>query len=83
MGRSLEHVGRYHRGQGSLAEAEEIEDNIDEIRRQLHAKDIERMRRGEAGLVAGLAMLDILTEFEEIGDRATGIVRLKEATALM
>ncbi|MBW2256906.1 MAG: Na/Pi cotransporter family protein [Deltaproteobacteria bacterium] len=81
--RALDHVGRYLAGQGSLAEAEAIEDNIDEMRRQLRAKDIERMRRGEAGLVAGLAMLDILTEFEEIGDRATGIVRLKETTALM
>jgi phosphate:Na+ symporter len=81
--RALEHVGRYFTGQGSLAEAEELEDRIDEVRRQLRTKDIERMRQGEEGLVVGLAMLDILTHFEEIGDRATGIVRLTEATALM
>lgn len=81
--RSLDHLGRYLAGGGSLAEASAIEDEINEARDRLRAQHVERMREGSAKILPGLWFLDALQHLEEIGDRSYGIVRRSETTKQM
>jgi phosphate:Na+ symporter len=80
---SLENVGTYMVG-GSTAEAAEIiESRIDDLRRSLRTRHVQRMRDSADRLETELAFLDAITHLEEIGDRAVGIVRLAELTRRM
>ncbi len=76
---------RGYLGSGGTAQhAEEIEDRIDALRRELRAQEIERLREGNYEKVrTSLALLDVLTEMEGIGDRAVSIVRRTEVTATL
>ncbi len=78
--RAIEGLGRYFAGDQKLEEAEVFEDEIDSLRRQLRDDEIARLRAGEHDVETGLALLDILTHLEEIGDRTVGIIRLAEAS---
>ena len=69
----------YLQGERDPLSAEAIEDAIDALRRSLREEEIRRLEAKESELIPGLAVLDVLTHLEEIGDRAVGIVRLAEA----
>ncbi|MCP4807360.1 MAG: Na/Pi cotransporter family protein [Proteobacteria bacterium] len=81
VGKSIDYTGVYLRGEGTAAEAEALEDEIDRQRGFLRAETIDRIQSGGGGLREGLAFLDALTHLEEIGDRAVGIIRRAEFTA--
>jgi phosphate:Na+ symporter len=80
---ALENVGNYMVGRSSAEAAEIIESRIDEMRRSLRGRHIQRMRDSADYLETELAFLDAITHLEEIGDRAVGIVRLAEKTRRM
>jgi phosphate:Na+ symporter len=75
---ALENVGKYLAGQSTPRVAEEIEQQIDEKRRQLRARHIEQLKGSPEALQRQLGFLDAITHLEEIGDRAAGIVRHAE-----
>jgi phosphate:Na+ symporter len=75
---ALENVGLYMAGESSPRVTEEIEQRIDETRRQLRTRHIEEMKASPEALQRQLAFLDAITHLEEIGDRAAGIVRHAE-----
>jgi len=77
--KSMNHVGFYLAGTGSPQAAEEIENEIDEVRRVLRAASIQRLQDEEANIKIGLAFLDVLSHLEEIGDLAIGIIRRAES----
>lgn len=72
---SLAHVERFLAGEAVQHQAEELERQIDELRSSLRHEQEERLRGGEKDLAVGLAYLDLLTHYEQIGDRAIGIIR--------
>jgi len=75
--KALDNLGRYLAGEkGVAAQAEALEDEIDNMRRTMREEEITRLqaREGE-DMITGLAFLDLLTHLEEIGDRAVGIIR--------
>jgi phosphate:Na+ symporter len=81
---ALDNLESYWASGGAVAHAEEIEDRIDALRRELRAQEIERLMTAEPDdIPASLAVLDVLTEMEEIGDRVVSIVRRAEVTALL
>ncbi len=77
---SLENVGNYMVGRSTAEAAEIIETRIDDMRRAMRTRHIQRMRDSCELLDTELAFLDAITHLEEIGDRAAGIVRLAEKT---
>jgi Na+/phosphate symporter len=81
--RSLEYVARHLDGEQVSTEAEALEVRIDQLRAMLRNEQVERLRGGEHSVRAGLALLDVLSELEEIGDRAIGIIRHAEYTATL
>ncbi len=80
---ALENVGQYLVGRSNLEATEELESRIDETRRTLRSRHVERMRESADFVDTELAFLDAITHLEEIGDRAAGIVRLAESTRRM
>ncbi len=78
---SLAYVGQHMVGADVTREAELLEARIDDLRRSLREEHVDRLRGGEQDVAAGLAYLDLLTHYEEIGDRAVGIIRHAEYTA--
>jgi phosphate:Na+ symporter len=80
---ALENVGQYLVGDSDPEAAELIESRIDESRRAMRARHIDRMRESADFIDTELAFLDAITHLEEIGDRAVGIVRLAEKTRRM
>ncbi len=79
---SLENLKRYLASGGAAQHAEELEDRIDALRRELRAQEIDRLRQGDGEQVrTSLALLDVFTEMEGIGDRAVSIVRRTEVTS--
>lgn len=79
--KALDNLGRYLAGEkGVAAQAEALEDEIDNTRREMREEQIARLeeREGE-DMITGIAFLDLLTHLEEIGDRAVGIIRQAEA----
>jgi phosphate:Na+ symporter len=80
---SLENVGTYMVGGSTAQAAEVIESRIDDLRRSLRTRHVQRMRDSADRLETELAFLDAITHLEEIGDRAVGIVRLAELTRRM
>ena len=77
--KSMNHVDLYLAGTGSPQAAEEIENEIDEVRRILRERSIQRLQDPEANIKIGLAFLDVLSHLEEIGDLAIGIIRRAES----
>ncbi len=77
--KSMKHVDRYLAGTGSPQAAEEVENEIDEVRRVLRTRSIQRLQDEEANIKIGLAFLDVLSHLEEIGDLAIGIIRRAES----
>jgi Na+/phosphate symporter len=79
---SLENLKSYLTSGGAIQHAEEIEDRIDALRGELRAQEIDRLKEGDREQVrTSLALLDVFTEMEGIGDRAVSIVRRSEVTA--
>ncbi len=79
---ALDNLISYWSSGGAVEHAEEIEDRIDALRRELRAQEIDRLMSAEPDEVAAsLAVLDVLTEMEELGDRVVSIVRRSEVTA--
>jgi phosphate:Na+ symporter len=78
---SLENLKSYLASGGAIQHAEEIEDRIDALRRELRGQEIDRLKEGDREQVrTSLALLDVFTEMEGIGDRAVSIVRRSEVT---
>lgn len=75
---ALENVGRYLAGESAPEMAEKIEQQIDDLRRQMRSRHIDQMKGSPEALQRQLAFLDAITHMEEIGDRAVGIVRHAE-----
>jgi phosphate:Na+ symporter len=80
VGEALNQLSKYLAGEGTIAQALEIEERIDAMRDRLRARHLERISEGNTELVQGLWLLDALHHLEEIGDRAYGIVRRIEET---
>ena len=80
---SLKNVGEYLVGRSDSESAEALEARIDEARRIMRGRHIERMRESADHVDTELAFLDAITHLEEIGDRTVGIVRLAEKTRRM
>ena len=80
---SLENLGNYMVDRSDAEAAEVIETRIDDVRRSLRSRHVQRMRDSAERLETELAFLDAITHLEEIGDRAVGIVRLAENTRRM
>ena len=80
---ALENVGYYLVGRSDAEQAEALERRIDESRRAMRGRHIDRMRESADYIDTELAFLDAITHLEEIGDRAVGIVRLAEKTRRM
>lgn len=79
---ALTNLGAYLAGdRAAAARSEELELQVDGLRRELRNHHIERMKAqtGEQ-IQSQLAYLDTLTHLEEIADRAVGIIRLAEST---
>jgi phosphate:Na+ symporter len=75
---ALANLGHYLCGQSSAADGEAIEVQIDQLRRTLRARHIDRLQQSAAAVTSELGFLDTITHLEEIGDRACGIIRLAE-----
>jgi phosphate:Na+ symporter len=60
--------------------AEELETAIDDVRRTLRESEIEELKSGSEDIETGIAVLDVLTHLEEIGDRIASIVRTTDRT---
>ncbi|MBW2534733.1 MAG: Na/Pi cotransporter family protein, partial [Deltaproteobacteria bacterium] len=65
-----ENVGRQLNGEAGelMKRAQELEDSIDDLRRQMRIGHVDRLRKGTAVVDAGLIFIDMLTSFEKIGD---------------
>jgi len=50
-----------------------IEDRIDSLERELRASHIRRLNNGGCSATVGAVFLDIISNFERIGDHATNI----------
>ena len=77
--KAINHLDLYLAGAGSRQAAEEIENEIDEVRRALRERSIQQLQDEEANIKIGLAFLDILSHLEEIGDLVIGIIRRAES----
>lgn len=51
-----------------MAKADEIENTIDSMREQMRQGHVDRIRSGKCGLDQGLVFINLLTNFEKIGD---------------
>jgi len=78
--RAIANLQNFMDGTSDLQTAEAIEDDIDERRRTLRAEQLGRIEQGVEDIQAGLALLDLLTSFEEIGDLAVGFIRRASVT---
>jgi phosphate:Na+ symporter len=79
---SLESLGSYLAGERDALRSEELEERIDRTRKKLRKRRIKALRKDEdhsTDIRVHLAFLDLITQMEEIGDRAVGIVRRAEA----
>ncbi|GAB4326080.1 MAG: Na/Pi cotransporter family protein [Candidatus Sumerlaeia bacterium] len=57
-----------------LREALEIETRLDQTKRILRARNIERLQSGETDYLPGMIFLDTVNNFEKIGDHLTNVV---------
>ncbi len=54
--------------QDIMEKAEEIENTIDSMREQMRQGHVDRIRSGKCGLDQGLVFINLLTNFEKVGD---------------
>ena len=54
--------------QDIMDKAEEIENTIDSMREQMRQGHVDRIRSGKCGLDQGLVFINLLTNFEKVGD---------------
>ncbi len=63
-------------------EVEPLEDVIDQLRTDLKARHIERLRKGICTIELGFILQDLLTNFERVSDHCSNIavclIRIKE-----
>ncbi len=59
-----------------LPQAETIEDRIDEMRRSMRTRHVERLCTATCDVQSGLIFIDMLNNFEKIGDHALNIAQI-------
>ncbi|UCF90562.1 MAG: Na/Pi cotransporter family protein [Desulfobacterales bacterium] len=60
--------GMRNRGRNFIEKADAIENTIDNMRENMRQGHITRLRSGECAIDSGLVFIDLLTNFEKIGD---------------
>jgi len=68
---------------GIMPTAEVLENRINELRKELRSRHIERLNEGACDVPSGLVFIDMLTSFEKIGDHAFNVaegIALKKIT---
>ena len=60
---------------GMMAEAKQLEDSIDLMREEMREKHLTRLRQGVCTVDPGLIMVDMLYQFEKIGDYCFNIAQ--------
>ncbi len=68
---------------GIMPAAEVLENRINELRKELKKRHIERLNEGSCDIHSGLVFIDMLTSFEKIGDHAFNVaegIALKKIT---
>jgi phosphate:Na+ symporter len=58
-----------------MVKADEMENTIDRMREEMRQGHISRLRSGECGIDPGLVFIDLLTNFEKIGDYCFNIAQ--------
>ena len=58
---------------GVMLNANVLENRINELRKELRTKHIERLNEGACDVLSGLVFIDMLTSFEKIGDHAFNV----------
>ena len=58
-----------------MAEAKQLEDSIDLMREEMREKHLTRLRQGVCTVDPGLIMVDMLYQFEKIGDYCFNIAQ--------
>ena len=56
-----------------ILNANVLENRINELRKELRTKHIERLNEGACDVLSGLVFIDMLTSFEKIGDHAFNV----------
>ncbi len=59
-----------------MPRAEQIEQNINEMRRQMRKTHVKRLQAGDHSVTAGLVLIDMLTSFEKMGDHAFNVAQV-------
>ncbi|HDP79244.1 MAG TPA: Na/Pi cotransporter family protein, partial [Spirochaetes bacterium] len=59
-----------------LPHAEAIEERIDEMRRSMRTRHVERLCTSTCDVPSGLIFIDMLNNFEKIGDHALNIAQI-------
>ncbi len=74
---AMDNLGRFLANEKDdyVKNAEMLEERIDNVRRYLRATEIQALKEGSEDVETGLAVLDVLTHLEEIGDRVASIIR--------
>jgi phosphate:Na+ symporter len=80
VSQALKNLGEYLAGKATFSEGQEIELQIDTMRRSLRARHVRHLQESRDSVEPELAFLDIITHLEEIGDRAFGVIRFAEET---
>ncbi len=60
---------------GIYAEAQRLEDAIDDLEEKLRNNHIKRLNTGECTVNSGLIFIDMLHNFEKIGDHTYGLAK--------
>jgi len=67
--------GIHHPIENLMVKADEMENSIDRMREEMRQGHISRLRSGECGIDPGLVFIDLLTNFEKIGDYCFNIAQ--------
>ena len=59
-----------------MPRANQIEQNINEMRRRMRKDRIARLNEGKGGVQAGLVFIDMLTSFEKMGDHSYNVAQV-------
>jgi phosphate:Na+ symporter len=58
-----------------MVKADEMENTIDRMREEMRQGHISRLRSGDCAIDPGLVFIDLLTNFEKIGDYCFNIAQ--------
>jgi len=67
--------GIQHPVENLMVKADEMENSIDRMREEMRHGHISRLRSGECGIDPGLVFIDLLMNFEKIGDYCFNIAQ--------